>query len=71
MLKRILSTLDIPGGSILGLFSLCAIALSCYAVVAGKPFPSEIRDIYIAVVTAFAATNVAKHYKGLSNDTEK
>lgn len=69
--KRILSAFDIPGGSILGLFSLAIVSLSCYSVVSARPFPSEIRDMYLGVITAFAATNIAKHYKEVKQNDAK
>lgn len=69
--KRILSLFDIPGGSILGLYSLAVIALSCYSVITSKAFPSEIRDMYLGIITAFAATNIAKHYKESKQNESK
>lgn len=69
--KRLLSCFDIPGGVILGLFSLAVISLSCYAIITAKPFPDSIRDIYLGVVTAFAATNIAKHYKESKQNVSK
>lgn len=61
--NKVQTALDIRGGAILGLFSLAMVSLCCFAVVTGKPFPSQIRDIYLGVISAFAATNIAKHYK--------
>jgi hypothetical protein len=59
---RILDLFDIKGGVILGLFSLEILAMIPYYAVNGVPFPATLRDLYLGVVAAFAATNVAKQY---------
>lgn len=59
---RILSLFDIRGGVIIGLFSIEILALIPYYAVTGAAFPATVRDIYLGVIAAFAATNVAKHY---------
>lgn len=65
--QRLLSLLDIPGGVILGLFSLEMLALIAFCIVTNRPFPDAVRDVYLGVVAGFSATNVAKHYAASKN----
>lgn len=73
-LKRILSLADIPGGIVIGLFSLEILAMIPWCLLNNTPFPATVRDVYLGVIAAFASTNVAKHYaaskNGGSNDTK-
>lgn len=73
-LDRVLEIFNIKGGVILGLFSIEMLALIPYYAVTHTPFPATVRDIYLGVIAAFAATNVAKHYavskNGGNNDTQ-
>lgn len=67
---KILNYLDIPGGVVLGLFSLEMLAIIAYYACEGKSLPTTVRDVYIAVIGAFAASNIAKYYgqKGTKNE---
>lgn len=64
---RVLDLFDIKGGVILGLFSLEILAMIPYYAVQQVPFPATLRDLYLGVVAAFAATNVAKQYTATKN----
>jgi hypothetical protein len=68
----VLEYLNIPGGVVLGLFSLEMLAIISYYAVKGINLPSTVRDVYLGVVTAFAASNIAKYYgqKGNKNETK-
>ena len=68
--KRFLSLFDIPGGVVIGLFSLEILAMIPWCLLSGVPFPATVRDIYLGVIAAFASTNVAKHFSkgGGQND---
>lgn len=61
-LKRGLSLFDIPGGVVIGLFSLEILAMIPWCLLNHTPFPATVRDVYLGVIAAFATTNVAKHY---------
>jgi hypothetical protein len=54
--------LDLKGGAIMGLFSLEMLAIIAYYACEGKNLPSTVRDVYVTVVGAFAASNIAKYY---------
>lgn len=69
--ERILALFDIRGGVILGLFSLEILAMIPFYAVTNVPFPATVRDIYLGVIAAFAATNVAKHYSTTKNGGSK
>lgn len=66
-LKRVLSLFDIPGGVVVGLFSLMMLATIPWCLLNGVPFPATVRDVYLGVIAAFASTNVAKHYAASKN----
>jgi hypothetical protein len=66
-IDRLTSFFDIKGGVILGLFSLEILAMIPYYALSGTPFPNALRDVYLGVVAAFAASNVAKQYAGTKN----
>jgi hypothetical protein len=74
-IERVLEIFNIKGGVILGLFSLEILAMIPYHALTRTPFPEPVRDIYLGVIAAFAATNVARHYaakkNGGSNESEK
>lgn len=70
-LARILSFFDIPGGVVIGLFSLEMLALIPWAILSGVPFPATVRDIYLGVIAAFASTNVAKHFSKSGGQNDK
>lgn len=61
-IERTMEIFNIKGGVILGLFSLEILAMIPYHALTKTPFPEPVRDIYLGVIAAFAATNVAKHY---------
>lgn len=53
-MSKIWELFNIKGGSIMGLYSLCMIALSCYVTVAQKPLDSGVVAAYGVAVGAFA-----------------
>lgn len=57
-----LEYLNIPGGVVMGLFSLEMLAIIAYYACKGTNLPSTVRDVYVTVVGAFAASNIAKYY---------
>ena len=69
---QVLNYFDIPGGVVLGLFSLEMLAIIAYYACEGKELPGAVRDVYGIVVGAFAATNVAKYYgkRSTTNETK-
>lgn len=62
--NRFLSYFDIPGGVVLGLFSLEMLALIAYCAITGKTVSPIHRDIYLGVVSAFALNKTVKVYRG-------
>lgn len=69
--ERVFDLLNLKGGVILGLFSLEMLAMIPYHAVTHTPFPEPVRDIYLGVIAAFAATNVAKHYASTKTGGEQ
>jgi hypothetical protein len=68
---KIQDFLDIRGGAILGLFSLEMLAIIAYYACKGTNLPPTVRDVYIAVVSAFAAHKTASVFKrGTTNETK-
>ena len=65
---RIQKFLDVRGGAILGLFSLEMLAIIAFYACKGKELPSTVRDVYIAVLSAFAGHAIAKVIKGVKED---
>jgi len=59
---RFLEYFNIPGGAVMGLFSLEMLAIIAYYACEGRNLPSTVRDVYVTVVGAFAASNIAKYY---------
>lgn len=58
--KTICRLLDLPGGTVLGLFSLEILGVIAYCAITGKTLSPIHRDIYLGVVAAFAANKTAK-----------
>lgn len=54
---------DVPGGVILGLFSLEMLAIIAYYACEHKELPATVRDIYLGVVSAFAVHKTASVFK--------
>ena len=67
-----LEYLNVPGGTIMGLFSLEMLAIIAYYACKGAELPATVRDVYLGVIGAFAASNIAKYYgqRGVKNDTK-
>lgn len=53
-MNKLWDLFNIKGGSIMGLFSLCIIALSCYVTITGKPLDTGVVGAYGVAVGAFA-----------------
>lgn len=79
MLRRVVTELldfakfivDVPGGVIVGLFSIGAVISINYALWTGKTISAEYSKIYLGVITAYAATNISKHHaKAPSKDKD-
>jgi hypothetical protein len=64
LFKKICSLIDLPGGTVLGLFSLEMLAVIGYCAVTGKTLSPVHRDIYLGVITAFAVNRTAVVIKG-------
>lgn len=62
--NRICDILNLPGGTVLGLFSLEMLAIIAYYAVQGKDLPVTVRDVYLGVVAAFAVNATAKVVAG-------
>lgn len=60
--------LDVRGGAILGLFSLEMLAIIAFHACKGTNLPTTVRDVYIAVLSAFAIHATAKVAKGIKED---
>lgn len=60
--------LDVRGGAILGLFSLEMLAIIAYYACKGTNLPTTVRDVYVAVLSAFAGHSIAKVIKGVKED---
>jgi hypothetical protein len=68
---RLQKFLDIRGGAILGLFSLEMLAIIAYYACKGQNLPTTVRDVYVAVLSAFAVHATAKIMKGGKEDEPK
>lgn len=62
--QKILTYFDLPGGTVVGLFSLEILAILAYCAITGKPLSPIHRDIYLGVIGCFAANKTAKVIKG-------
>lgn len=62
--QRFLAVFDLPGGTVVGLFSLEILAVIAYCATSGTPLSPIHRDIYLGVIAAFAANKTAKIIKG-------
>ena len=61
-MNKLWNALNIPGGSLMGLFTLCMIALSCHAYLAGKDIPAGVQAIYMFVMGLYGGTKTANKY---------
>ena len=59
-IKKLIALLDIPSGSILGLFTLIMIGLSLWLTLHAKEFPASVVSIYQFVVGVFAGATTAQ-----------
>jgi hypothetical protein len=62
--QKFLAVFDLPGGTVVGLFSIEMIVLIAYCAITGKPLSPIHRDIYLGVVGYFAVHKTAKVIKG-------
>lgn len=62
--QKFLSIFDLPGGTVVGLFSLEILAVIAYCAITGKTLSPIHRDIYLGVIGCFAANKTAKVLKG-------
>lgn len=62
--------LDIKGGAIIGLFTLEMLAIIAYDTIKSRDLPSNVRDVYLGVLTCFAVHATAKVVKGTKDDAE-
>lgn len=53
---------DIPGGSLMGLFTLCIIAICLHAYLASKDVPAGVQAIYMFVMGLYGGTRTANKY---------
>lgn len=58
-LKTLISQFDLPGGAVLGLYTLCILGLSFYCVIYGKDIPNGVVSCYEMTVLGFAASKGA------------
>lgn len=61
---KFLTYFDLPGGTVVGLFSLEILAVIAYCAITGKTLSPIHRDIYLGVISAFALNKTAKVFKG-------
>lgn len=64
--QKFLAVFDLPGGTVVGLFSLEILAILAYCAITGKPISPIHRDIYLGVIGCFAANKTAKVFRGES-----
>ncbi|MEM2915659.1 MAG: hypothetical protein QXH91_09735 [Candidatus Bathyarchaeia archaeon] len=60
--KKILDVLDLPGGAILGVYSVVMIGMTIYCCIKGQSLPDGAVQAYSVVVGAFALTNISEHH---------
>lgn len=58
---------NLKGGSIVGLYTLCMISLSCWVTVSGMDLPSGVVTAYGLVIGAYAANKTISKIKDNSN----
>lgn len=58
--RKILEALDIPSGTILGLFTLIIMGMSVDAFLKGKDIPPTVVDAYKFVVASFAGSKAVQ-----------
>lgn len=61
-MRKVWEALDIPGGALMGIFTMCIIALSCHAYLAGKDIPAGVQAIYMFVMGLYGGTKTANKY---------
>lgn len=64
LFKKICFYLDLPGGTVIGLFSLEMLIVIAYCYHTGTNLSSIHRDIYLGVISAFALNKTAKVFGG-------
>lgn len=69
--KKIMECLDIPSGSILGLFTLLIIAGCVHAYFTGHEIPASVVSLYQFVVGAFAGSKAVVTVWGKKDETQK
>ena len=55
-LKKLIEFFDLPGGSLMGLYTLVMIVFSVYLTIHAKEFPSSVVSVYQFVVMTFAGS---------------
>jgi hypothetical protein len=58
--KHFFELCDIPGGAILGLWSLAMLVLAICAWHTGRDIPPNVKEIFNWILTAFAASKTLK-----------
>jgi|WetSurMetagenome_2_1015567.scaffolds.fasta_scaffold37860_4 hypothetical protein len=69
-MNKLWELFNIKGGSIMGLYSLCMIALSCYVTIQQKPLDSGVVGAYGVAVGAFAYSRKKKEVKATEGSEE-
>lgn len=59
-LKSLFEVLDIPGGAILGMWSLLMLVMCAMSFWTGREIPNNVKDIFNWVLTSFAASKTLK-----------
>lgn len=77
-MEKLWKMFDIPGASLMGLFTFCMIALSCHAYLSHSDIPAGVQAIYMFVMGLYGGTkSVNKFIEGknvsvrLSEETPK
>ena len=63
-IKSFIELWDIPGGSILGLFSVVMLGLCIASFVLQREIPNNVKEIFNWILTAFAASKTLKSIFG-------
>jgi hypothetical protein len=58
--KAFIECLDIPSGSVVGMYTLAVIAMSVHAYLGGREVPASVITLYQFVVGAFAGSKAVK-----------
>lgn len=61
-MNKLWAALDIPGGTLMSIFTVCIISLSCHAYLAGKDIPSGVQAVYMFIMGLYGGTKTANKF---------